>query len=145
MKYEQEKDNIVVQRPPTRLIDYMNIALEQRWIASEGYESARHLAAQRVQDKKIYEPINSRALDSGESIPVPEPEEHEVIAELRAMDIAKTTFHAGRHIRNYLAHGDGGLSPSSAGTLDKIAEEINQLFNTQPPLTKNNKSELTKP
>lgn len=134
MKYEQEKDNIVVQRSPTKLVDYMNIALEQRWIASEGYESARYLAARRVRDRKVYKPIKSGALDSGESIPVPEPGEHEVVGELGAMDFAEKSLHGGRHIRNFLAHGDGGLSPSSVGTLAKIAEEVNQLFKAQAPL-----------
>jgi hypothetical protein len=61
-------------------------------------------------------------------MPVPEPEDHELIAEMESMDIAKDTLHSGRRIRNSLAHGVGGLMPSSIGTLSKISEEINQLF-----------------
>ncbi len=131
MKYEQEKDTIAVQHPPARLMDYMNITLEQGWIANEGYESARPLAEGRVWHKNIVNLIGSGQLDNGESIPIPEPKEHEITAELRVLDIAKKRLHSGRHIRNYLAHGDGGLLPSSMSTLEGIAEEINQLFKTQ--------------
>ena len=106
----------------------MNIALEQGWIKSEGYNSSRLLASSRVQQKKMVEMIKSGALDHQQSIPVPEAEENEIITEMREMGIAERVLHAGRHVRNFLAHGHGGLSPSSIGTLQKIAEEINQLY-----------------
>lgn len=128
LKFELEKDNIIVKRSPRALADYMSIALDQGWIRSEGYESSRPLASSRVQDRKVYALIKSGALDQQDSISVSEPEEHEIITEMREMDIAEQVLHAGRHIRNRLAHGDGGLSPSAIGTLNRIAEEINQLF-----------------
>jgi hypothetical protein len=128
MKFEQEKNFVKVQRTPSSLADYMNTALEQQWITNQGYESFRNLAETRLLDKKVNELIESGALDNGEGMPVPEPEDHELIAEMESMDIAKDTLHSGRRIRNSLAHGVGGLMPSSIGTLSKISEEINQLF-----------------
>jgi len=128
MKFKQEKSRIKVQRDPSKLADYMNIALEQQWITNQGYESALHIAEARVQKKKIFELIKSGALDNGKTIPVPEPEDHEVVAEMESMDIANRTLHTGRRVRNILAHGDSGLMPSSIGTLSEIAEEINQIF-----------------
>lgn len=128
IKFEMEKENISVQRVPSRLVDYMNVALDHDWISNEGYESSRPIAESRVHHKKVFEIIESGVLDVGQSIVVPEPEAHEVIQEMNSMDIAKTRLHAGRHVRNSLSHGEGGLSPSSIGTLRLIAEEINQLF-----------------
>lgn len=127
IKFEREKSRINIQRSPSRLIDYMDIALEHKWITNHGYESARPIAEARVRHRKIFELIESSA-DHGESIPVPEPEEPDILSELESMDIAQSMLHSARHIRNFLAHGDGGLAPSSIGTLRKIAEEINQLF-----------------
>lgn len=128
LKFAQEKNNINIERPPSRLVDYMNIALEQKWITSQGYESSRHIAEARVQHKKLYELIDSGALANGKRIPIPQPEEHEVLEEMEDMGIAQTRLHASRHIRNFLAHGEGGLHPSSIQTLRLVAEEINQLF-----------------
>ncbi len=128
LKFELEQDNLILEKQPKKLVDYMNIALEQGWIKSEGYNSSRLLASSRVQQKKMVEMIKSGALDHQQSIPVPEAEENEIITEMREMGIAERVLHAGRHVRNFLAHGDGGLSPSSIGTLQKIAEEINQLY-----------------
>lgn len=127
-KFEQEKEHILFQRTPKTLEQYMDLALEQGWITDEGYESSRHIAIQRIQTRWTYEIIKQGILKHGESIPVPEPNENEVISEMRSMGIAKKRLHAGRHVRNFMAHGDTGLSPSSAGTLANIAEEINQLF-----------------
>lgn len=137
LKFEQEKDNFVVERTPKTLADYMDVAANQGWIRSEGYGSFRLLASSRVQQKKIDELIESGAFNHQESIPIPEPEEHEIIAEMRAMGIAERVLHAGRHVRNNLAHGGGGLSPSAIGTLNKIAEEINQLFSEEVCVTTN--------
>lgn len=128
MKFELEKNHIKIKRTPTRLVDYMDTALEQQWITNQGYKSIYHLAKNRVQNKKISELIENGALDSGEALPVPEPEEHEIIAEMESMEMAENKLHSGRHIRNSLAHGDGGLSPTAIDTLRNIAEEINQLF-----------------
>lgn len=128
MKFEIEKDNLILEKNPKRLVDYMNLALEQGWIKSEGYHSSRLSAASRVEHRKVIELIKSGALDHQESIPIPEAEESEIIAEMQEMRIAERVLHAGRHVRNFLAHGDGGLAPSAIGTLKKIAEEINQLF-----------------
>lgn len=127
MKYKLEKDNISC-KTPKYLADYMNIALEQGWIADQGYESSRYIAEDRVWTRNAYEIINSRTFEPGEIISVSDPTEEEVVAEMKSMEIAKGRLHAGRHIRNFLAHGDGGLAPSSYGTLINIAEEINQLF-----------------
>lgn len=128
LKFELEQENINLEKHPNKLADYMNVALAQGWIKSEGYNSYRLLASFRVQQKKIVELIESDTLDHQESRPVPEPEEHEIIAEMREMGIAERVLHAGRHIRNFLVHGDRGLSPTSIRTLKKIAEEINQLY-----------------
>ncbi|PUA29892.1 MAG: hypothetical protein B0W54_04935 [Cellvibrio sp. 79] len=128
LKFELEQENIILEKYPKKLADYMNVALAQGWIKSEGYNSYRLLASSRVQQKKIVELIKSGALDHQESIPIPETEEHEIITEMREMGIAERVLHAGRHVRNILAHGDGGLAPSAISTLKKIAEEINQLY-----------------
>lgn len=128
LKFELEQENIILGKNPMKLADYMKIALDQGWIKSEGYNSFRQLASSRVQQKKIIELINSGALEHQKSIPIPEAEEHEISAEMREMGIAERALHAGRRVRNSLAHGDGGLSPSVIGTLRKIAEEINQLY-----------------
>ena len=128
LKFELEQDNLILEKKPKRLADYMNVALEQGWIKSEGYNSSRLLASSRVQQAKIVELIKSGELDHQEFTPIPEAEENEIIAEMREMSIAERVQHAGRHVRNFLAHGDGGLSPSAIGTLKKIAEEINQLY-----------------
>jgi len=130
LKFEHEKDHINLKRAPSRLVDYMNIALEQKWITSLGYESSRHIAEARVQDKKLYELIESGTLVNGKRVPAPQVEEHEILTEMEDMDIAQTRLNAGRHIRNFLAHGEGGLSPSSIRTLRVVAEGINQLFQT---------------
>ncbi|WP_428241153.1 hypothetical protein [Gynuella sp.] len=128
LKFELEQDSLVLEKQPKRLVDYINVALEHGWIKSEGYNSSHLLASSRVQQKKMVDIIKSGALDHRKSIPIPEAEENEIIAEMREMGIAEKVLHAGRHVRNILAHGDGGLSPSSIGTLQKIAEEINQLY-----------------
>lgn len=136
LKFEREQESIILEKHPKRLADYMNVALAQGWIKSEGYNSYRLLASSRFQQKKIVELIKSGVLDHQESTPVPEPEEHEIIAEMREMGIAERVLHAGRHVRNFLAHGDGGLAPSAIGTLKKIAEEINQLYSFSAHSTK---------
>ena len=128
LKYEQEKGSLILKREPRTLAALMNIALEQGWITDEGYESSRNLAASRVQTRLIHKRIDEGAFEEGDSFPTPEPTEGEIIAEMRSMDIANKRLHAGRHIRNFLAHGDHGLSASSIGTLANVAEEINQLF-----------------
>ncbi|MBV1929379.1 MAG: hypothetical protein KUG81_07710 [Gammaproteobacteria bacterium] len=128
LKFEIEQENIILEKSPKTLADYMDVALNQGWIKSEGYNSFRQLASSRVQQKKIVKLIKSGALDHQESTPIPESEEHEIIAEMRDMGIAERVLHAGRHIRNFHAHGNGGLSPSAICTLEKIAEEINQLY-----------------
>ena len=128
LKFEQEKNSFIIERPPKALADYMNIALDQGWIRSEGYGSVRLLASSRVNQKKIAEIVESGAFEHQDSIPIPDPDEDEIIAEMQAMGIAERALHAGRHIRNALVHGDGGLSPSSIAALDKIAQDINQLF-----------------
>lgn len=128
MRYHMERQNLTGTREPRTLQQYMNLALSQGWISDEGYESSRHLAASRVSTQKICQMIEDGALESGEPVPVPEPEEQEIIAEMRSMDLANTRLHAGRRVRNFLAHGDHGLSDTSIATLAKIAEEINQLF-----------------
>tara|TARA_B100002003_G_C14131931_1_gene544376 strand:+ start:744 stop:1517 length:774 start_codon:yes stop_codon:yes gene_type:complete len=134
LKYELEKENILIGKSPKTLEDYMNVALNQGWIKSERYNSLRHLASSRVQQKRFIELIKSGTLRNQEPTPIPDAEEHEIIAEMRDMDIAERVLHAGRRVRNFLAHGDGGLSPSAIGTLEKIAEEINQLYSSAPSL-----------
>ena len=128
MKFEMEKERNKVQGNPSRLIDYMNIALEQKWITSQGYTSSRHIAEARVEHKKISQLIEAGALNAEGVISFPEAEEHEIQAEMGNMNIAESRLHAERQIRNYLAHGKAALSPSSLGTLRNIAEGINQLF-----------------
>jgi len=128
LKFEQEKERLGLERTPNRLVDLMDVALEQGWITDEGYQSSRGLASSRVEMQLIISMINEGGFEQGDSFPVPEPTEEQVVAEMRAMGIAKTRLHAGRHVRNFLAHGDNGLAPSSMGTLAKLAEEINQLF-----------------
>ncbi len=127
-KFELEKNNIDIKIPPKRLEQYMDLALEQGWVKDEGYESAIGLAIARVDQKKVFDIINSQRLEEGESITLLEPTEKEILDEMREMQLARTKLHAGRHVRNYLAHGNGGLAPTSFGTLRLIAEEINQLF-----------------
>lgn len=126
LKYEQEKELINVESIPKNLFDYMNIALEQGWITDEGYESSHPLATSRVESKLLYKMIDEGLLQSG--VPVPEPTFDEIIEEMRKMGIAKRRLHAGRHVRNELVHGSNALSASSIGTLNNIAEEINQIF-----------------
>lgn len=128
LKYEQEKENLTLKREPRSLAALMDIALELGWITDEGYGSSRNLAASRVQMRLINKRIDEGAFEEGDSLPVPEPTEEEIVAEMRSMDVAKKRLHAGRHVRNFLAHGDHGLSATSIGTLANVAEEINQLF-----------------
>ena len=75
----------------------------------------------------VFEMIR-KGLVTKEGVPSPVPTEEQVRQELRDMGVARSRLHAGRHVRNHLAHGDGGLSDSSVGTLALVAEEINQLF-----------------
>ncbi len=128
LKFEQEQNNINFKKKPKRLEQYMDIALEQGWITDEGYESSRNIATGRVEQRKVLEIIKSQVLEEGVAIPVPEPSESEILEEMRTMRVAENRLHAGRHVRNYLAHGNGGLAPTAFGTLTCIAEEINQLF-----------------
>ncbi len=127
-KFEQEQNRINFKKKPKRLEQYMDIALEQGWITDEGYESSRNIAIGRVEQRKILEIIESQKLKEGIDIPVPEASEVEIVEEMKTMRVAEHRLHAGRHVRNYLAHGNGGLAPTSFGTLRCIAEEINQLF-----------------
>ncbi|MBM4923831.1 hypothetical protein HYO37_22480 [Vibrio parahaemolyticus] len=128
LKFEQEQNNINFKKKSKRLEQYMDIALEQGWITNEGYESSRNIAAGRVEQRKVLEIIKSQVLEEGVAIPVPEPSESEILEEMRTMRVAENRLHAGRHVRNYLAHGNRGLAPTAFGTLTCIAEEINQLF-----------------
>ncbi|MCK7596465.1 hypothetical protein M0G74_04170 [Microbulbifer sp. CAU 1566] len=126
LKYKNEKIEAV--RTPRSLAEYMDIALEQGWITDEGYKSSRNIAIHRIQSQKIHSILKEVPTENRGPFSIPTPKECEIIAEMRSMGIAKTRLHAGRHVRNFLAHGDTGLSPSSIRTLANIAEEINQLF-----------------
>lgn len=128
LKFEKENENSIVGRRPKTLSDYMDTALKMGWITDEGYKSSRPLASNRAQMRQIQEMIDQGLLEGRVSLPIPEPTDDQIDNEMRAMAIAKTSLHAGRDVRNFLAHGEGGLMPSSIATLAKIAEEINQLF-----------------
>ena len=131
MKFERESSRLALTRQPKNLADYMDIALEQGWITDEGYTSSRPTARSRVEQRTIQALIREDGAAVGEAVPIPEPEPSEIDAELRAMGVARTRLHAGRRVRNFLAHGEGGLAPSSVGTLRAVAEEINQLFSDE--------------
>lgn len=125
-KYEIEKEEIT-DKKPRNLQGYMDLALKYGWVKDEGYTSSWSLAESRVRDRMVIEMIR-KGLVTKEGVPSPVPTEEKVRQELRDMGVARSRLHAGRHVRNHLAHGDGGLSDSSVGTLALVAEEINQLF-----------------
>ncbi|MAX55481.1 MAG: hypothetical protein CL537_08230 [Alcanivoracaceae bacterium] len=125
-KYEIEKEGIT-DKKPRNLQGYMDLALKYGWVTDEGYTSSWSLAESRVRDRMVFEMIQ-KGLVTKEGVPSPVPTEEQVRQELRDMEVARSRLHAGRHVRNHLAHGDGGLSDSSVGTLALVAEEINQLF-----------------
>lgn len=127
-KFELESQNINLGKTPKRLEQYMDIALEQGWITDQGYQSSRGIAIARIEQRKVSDIIDSRELVEGKSIPISTPTDQEINDEMKLMGVAKKRLHAGRHVRNSLAHGSGGLAPTVFGTLNCIAEEINQLF-----------------
>lgn len=128
LKYEREKERLKGTTKPKNLFEFMKLALAKGWVQDEGCHSSRPTAALRIEQRKIQELVNSGGLEDGVAITLPEPEEAEIDAELRAMGVARKRLHAGRLVRNNLLHDPVSLGPSSIGTLRTIAEDINQVF-----------------
>lgn len=110
-----------------RHVGWMNIvarAVRDGWFRYDELEGPRRIARYRALQRNLYENLSQ----GDERVEVPEPTEAEILTELEALGGIMPKLAATLKLRNFLAHGEGGLSPSSVGSLARTAELINQLF-----------------
>lgn len=110
-----------------RRVDWWEIiarAAEDGWFRQEELSGPRAVAVHRARQRKFFDSL----LEGDEAIKLPEPTEAEILTELKSMGGINGKLNAARELRNFLAHGSVGVSPSSVGTLALTAELINQLF-----------------
>ncbi|WP_028009179.1 hypothetical protein [Solimonas flava] len=112
------------KRPPS-LRDLLEKAMDERWISPTNFSAMRSLAAIRAADNIVRETI--RGLQPGDEAVVRYPSEAEIAAELGKMDVS-TLLRSIPDMRNDLGHGSTTLSNSSVGTLQIVAEIMNQIF-----------------
>lgn len=107
-----------------RWMDIVARAVRDGWFRYDELEGPQRIARYRAFQRKLY-----TSLPQGdECVEVPEPAEAEILRELEALGGMMPKLAATLKLRNFLAHGEAGVSPSSVGSLARTAELINQLF-----------------
>lgn len=111
----------------------LNFAIDQGTIRNEGFRRWHERADDRARQRQDLERLirmaeqglNEWVIDPGEPI--------EVIDEDRAWDLVDTLRQSLHSRRNAHAHGDGPLTPFARGTLELVAEILNQLYPEAKP------------
>jgi hypothetical protein len=102
----------------------VNRAVEDRWFRYDELSGPRRIATFRAWQRNLLESLPG----GDEVVEVPEPTEAEILRELESLGGIMQKLGATLALRNFLAHGSVSVSPSSVGTLERMAELINQLF-----------------
>ena len=122
MFWNKKKEKEVV---PT-LHDLINKAVDLGWIAENKFEDSSDRARRNLESQYRYEILRS-GICAGD-FTLLGPTEEEIEEEVQGMDFVSGMLHAGRSIRNGIAHGKSGFGPEGLSSVVQHIKLINQLF-----------------
>jgi hypothetical protein len=113
------------------LAGLLGYAIAQGLVRNEGFRRWHAVAAQEARDRRRTEALQALMESNLESVDVDKSEPIQITPEDRAWDLVAVLRQSLSYLRNELAHGSAMLTPQVSGTLELVAEVLNQLYS--PP------------
>jgi hypothetical protein len=124
LRLRYESENPKCKKSPM-LYGLIEHAINQQWVSKENFPQLQLQAKNAADFQKSMEAAE-KIMQSSDGVPIDEPSKEDIEYHLQKMDL--NFLFCIPKLRNDLAHGSSTLKPSSASTLRRTANIINQIY-----------------
>lgn len=114
------------------LAGMLSYAIDHGLVRNEGFRRWHAAVTYQARERRLMEAGQAMSDQGLESIEVDETEPAEILPVDQVWDLVQVLRESMPHLRNELAHGSTLLTRQALGTLELVAEILNQLYPSDP-------------